>query len=283
MSEVRYATFDPEGFAVGGGLLDDADVLLKEVGFQVYDYNGKGKETTALRVVMEDGEGKVHEQYYSVGDPSKFAASDDGSKILLTGTAASINAKSNFAQFAKSLIDSGVNRALLQTDDIRVIAGMRLHVNAVAQKDKDGKVVKNDGGFDRTLLLATKLIALPGEKPTTKAGAKATKPAAGAPATSKTAAPAAAAAEVSEEVADKAVRYIALVATKQGGTVPRSKVSALVFQAAMQAKDADKAALPKLAFDPEFLTNNSGRPVIEGDNQFFYEYDAATQVISAAA
>lgn len=272
MSETRYATFDPEGFAVGTGLLDDADVVLKEVGFQHFDYNGKGKATTALRVLMEDAEGKSHEQYYSVGDPQKFAPSDDGSKVLLTGTATGINSASNFAQFAKSLINAGVPRTLLQTDDIRVIAGLKIHVNAVAQKGKDGAVQKNDAGYDRTLLLATKLIALPGEKPAAgkgKAGSKAT------------AAPAAAEAP-SEAIADKVVQYVAQVAKASGGSVARSKVSALVFQAAMKAKDADKTALPKLAFDPDFLVANSGRGVQSGDEFFAYEYDAATQTIKDA-
>lgn len=280
MSEVRYATFDPNGFSVGGGLLDDADVAIKSAEFRHFTYPGSDKTTTALVLNLEDAEGKLHEQPYSVGDPDKFAPSDDGGKVLLTGTAAAINAKSNFAQFVTSLINAGVSVTLLQTDNIRVIEGMRIHVNAVAQKDKDGKIVKNAKGFDRTVLLASKLISLPGEAP--KAAPKAAgKKAAGAPAAATTSAPAASAA--SPEVADKAVRYITLVATAQGGEVPRSKVSALVFQKAMQDKDADKGALPKLAFDPTFLTENSGRPVQEGDVLYAYEYDEKTQVIKVAA
>src|SRR5437868_4688184 len=141
-SEVRYATFDPEGFAVGGGLLDDADVLIKSARFQHFTYPGSDKTTTALMLILEDAEGKAHEQPYSVGDTDKFAPSDDGKKVLLTGTATSINAKSNFAQFAKSLIDAGVPRTFLQTDDIGVLDGMRIHVIGVAQKDKEGKVIK---------------------------------------------------------------------------------------------------------------------------------------------
>jgi hypothetical protein len=286
MSEVRYATFDPEGFAVGGGLLDDADVLVKSARFQHFTYPS-GEVTTALMAILEDAESKVHEQVYSVGDPEKFAPSEDGSKVLLTGTANSINAKSNFAQFVKSLIDSGVPRTLFQTDNIGVLDGLRIHVVGVAQKDKDGKVIKNAKGFDRTLLLASKLIALPGEKPAAApktAAPKATKAATGAPATAS--APAApAAGPVSQEIADKAVQYIAQVAVKQGGSVPRAKVSALVFQAAMVAKDTDKASLPKLAFDPDFLAANSGRPVeaAGGEGYYSFEYDAASQVIKDAS
>ncbi len=285
MSEARYATFDPEQFAVGGGLLDDADVIIKSARFAHFTYPGSGKTTTALVVTFEDAEGKAHEQVYSIGDTDKFAPSEDGSKVLLTGTATSINAKSNFAQFAKSLIDAGVNRTLLQTDDIRVIDGMRLHVLGVSQKDKDGKAIKNEKGFDRTLLLASKLLALPGEKVTAKPAAKTTKPAAtGAPATAKATATAPAAGEPpSQEVADKAVQFISQAVVKAGGTVKRSSISPLVFQAAMIAKDPNKQSLPKLAFDPAFLAANSGRPVQDGDNFYAYEYDEATQEIKAAA
>lgn len=290
MSEVRYATFDPEAFAVGGGLLDDADVLVKSARFQHFSYPGSNEVTTALMTILEDAEGKIHEQPYSVGNPEKFAPSEDGSKVLLTGTANSINAKSNFAQFVKSLIDAGVPRTLFQTDDIRVLDGLRVHVVAVAQKDKDGKTIKNAKGFDRTVLLASKLIALPGEKPTAAAkttAPKGTKAATGAPATAKAPAAPAAGVEVTQEIADKAVGYIAQVAAKQGGTVARSKVSALVFQLAMQAKDSDKASLPKLAFDKDFLAANSERAVestvanVEG--YFAFEYDAATETIKDAS
>lgn len=275
MSEARYATFDPENFAVGTGLLDDADVLIKSAKFAPFTYPGTATTTLALILVLEDAEGKEHEQPYSVGDLDKFAASDDGSKILLTGNATQINAKSNFAQFIKSLIDSGVPRTRFQTDNIAHIVGTRVHVNAMAQKDKEGKEAKNAKGFTRTILLATKLIALPGEKPAAGTKATGTK-ATTKPAASQTDAP-------SEEITDKVVGYVAQVAAAAGGTLPRSKVSALVFQAAMKAKDADKAVLPKLAFDPEFLTANSGRGVQVGDVYTAFEYDAATQVITAAA
>lgn len=280
MSEVRYATFDPTSF-VQGGLLDDADVRIADAGFQVWNYNGGGKDTTALRVAFEDAEGKTHEQFYSVGDPERFSPSDDGSKILLTGTATSINAGSNFAQFVKSLIDAGVPVSFFQTDDIKKLVDLRIHVNRVNQKERAGINNTRDNGQARTILLATKLISLPGQKP---AGGGATKAAATKTGATKTSAPAAApAVEVSEELADKVVRYLSTVAGEQGGSVPRAKVSTLVFQAAMKAKDAAKQDVMKLAFDESFLTANSGRPVTEGDEVFAFEYDSAAKVINKAA
>jgi hypothetical protein len=276
MSEVRYASFNPEAFVQGGTLLDDADVIVRNPRITHFTYPGGKSTTTALVLEFEDAESKKHEQPYSIGQPEKFAPSDDGSKVLLTGTATAINKSSNFAQFIASLINSGVPVSLFQTDDIKAIDGLRIHVNAVAQKDKSGNVVKNDKGYDRTVLLATKLIALPGEKPKS-GGAKATagsKPAA---------APAQAAAEVSDELADKAVRYLSTIAGEQGGSVPRAKVSTLVFQAAMKAKDDAKQQLMKVVFDEGFLKANSGRPVVDGDTAYAFEYDEASKVISKAA
>lgn len=286
MSEVQYASFDPETFVAGGGLLDDADVIVRNPRFASFTYPGTSSTTTALMTDLEDAEGKLHEQPYSVGDPQKFAASEDGQKVLLTGTATSINAKSNFAEFAKSLVNAGVPRTLLQqasVEGVKVLDGLRIHVVAQVQKDKSGNAIKNSKGYDRTLLLATKLIALPGEQP--KANQAASKPAAGAPKATKTAAaaPAVASAPVSEELADKAVQYITQVAGEQGGSVARAKVSTLVFQAAMKTKDADKQRLTSLSFDEGFLTANSGRPVQSGDVMVAFEYDAATKVISKAA
>lgn len=277
MSEVRYATLDPETFA-SSAFLDDADVIVQNPRFGQFNYPG-GAVTTALLAEFEDAEGKKHEQVYSIGDPQKFAASDDGSKVLLTGTASAIPSKSNFAEFAKSLINSGVPRELLQTDSISAIAGLRIHVRATPQKDAQGNVKKNDKGYDRTILLATAVIALPGASPK---GAKA--PAAAKPAAGAKAAPAAAAtAPVSEELADKAVRFLSVVVREAGGSMPRAKVSTAVFQAAMKAKDNDKQALMKVVFEESFLTENSGRPVVEGESMFSFEYDAATKVITSAA
>lgn len=278
MSEVRYASFDPETFVGGAGLFDDGDVIVRNPRIQQFTFPGEKSFTaTALVAEFEDAEGKLHEnQVYAIGDTDKFAASDDGTKVLLIGTAKNIHPKSSFAQFVTSLINSSVPKSLFQTDNIKVLDGLRIHVTAVPLKDKNDKVLKNAKGYDRTILLATKLIALPGQAP---AGAKATKATAGTKAAPATAP----AAEVSDDLADKAVRYLSVIAGEQGGSVARAKVSTLVFQAAMKAKDDAKQALMKVVFDEGFLTANSGRPVVEGDTAFAFEYDAATKVISKAA
>jgi len=284
MSEVRYATFDPETFVAREGLLDDADVIVRNPRFGHFTYPGTSTTTTALIVDLEDGEAKLHNQPYSVGQPDKFSPSDDGAKVLLTGTATSIDPKSNFALFVKSIINSGVPAKFFQTDDIKGIEGLRIHVKAQVQKDRDGNAIKNTKGYDRTVLLATKLIALPGQAPAAgapAAGAKVSAPA-GAKAPKAPAAPAAAA-EVSDELRDKVIRYVAQVADAQGGTVLRSKVSTLSYQAAMKANDADKQAVMKLSFDESFLTDNTGRMVEADGKSYAFEYDAAAKSINRIA
>jgi hypothetical protein len=277
MSEIRALSFNPND-AVAGGLLDDADVLIKEARICLWDYNGKANTTCAIRVAFVDGEDKQHEQYYSVGAPDRYVPSEDGRQVLPVAGATGLNTNSNAFRFIKSLVDSGVPADFIATD-IGKLDGMRVHVKQFAQEKRAGLNQPQDDK-NRTSLLVTKLIAMPGEKPkggTTKA-ATASKPATGAPAS----APATTNAP-SAEVADKAVIYIAQVLAANGGSVSRAKISQLVFQAANAAKDGDKQALTKIVYDEKFLNDNAGRPVASGDEMVSFNYDAANKTLSAAA
>lgn len=244
MSEVRTASLNPND-AVQGGLLDDADVVIREARFTLWNYNGAAKDTTALRVSMEDADGKQHEQYYSAGDPERFVPSDDGRKLYLTGTATALNASSNVVQFLKSLIDAGFPAAGL-TDDIGAIDGLKAHVNRVTQQKRSFQGAAPDNGRERTILLVTKVIAMPGEKPK-KGGAKAATVSV-APAVS-----AANGSEVSDEIADAAAQYLLEILAENGGSIERQKVSQLAFQKALKAKDARKSEITKAVFNEQFL------------------------------
>lgn len=266
-TQAQALSFNPND-AVQGGLLDAADVIVRAARICMWDYNGKAKATTAIRVQFEDGDGKLHEQYYSIGDPERYVPSEDGTQVLPTNGATGLNTSSNGYQFMKSLVDSGVPADFVTTD-ISKIDGIKLHVQQVAQPKRAGLSDQKD----RTILLATKLIALPGQSPV-KGGSKGS---------ANATAPAAAAASVSGDVADKAIIYISQVLAANGGTVPRAKVSQLVFQAANTAKDSDKAALTKIVYDEKFLAENSGRPVENGTDVVAFEYDAASKTLKAAA
>jgi hypothetical protein len=274
MSEaLRTASLNPDD-AVQGGLLDDADVEIVGARFDIFTYS-TGQTGVGAIINFRDAEEKIHEQFYSAGQSDRYVPSDDKTKLLLTGTATGLNQSSNLVAYLSSLVNAGVPKPFF-SDSIGVMVGMKLHVNRVNQP---GRAVlagseSAEGGRPKTILLATKLLSMPGEK-TGKAATKATAKA------TPGAAPVAASAEVSTELSDKAVQYIFRVSEKP---VLRQKISTLVFQAANTAKDADKQALTKIVFDESWLTANSGRPVEDADNGVVaFDYDAATKTLSRAA
>lgn len=284
MSETpRIAAFGQEDdFVTSSGLLDDADVTILSARFGHFTYPGGDTTTTALIVSVEDQDGKKHEQTYSVGDPEKFTPSEDGSQVFLQGSATKINSASNFATFITSLVNAGVDRNLFSTGNITVLDGMKLHVLAQPQKDRSGKEVKNAKGYTRTILLASKLLALPGAAPAKAAS----KPAAGAPkaAAGKKAAATTAAPEVSETVADKVVLYVAKAAAgEKDGSIARMKVATPVFRLTNAAADPDRLEIAKLSPNKEVLKANSGRPVFDGEEAYSFEYDEASDTIKVAA
>src|SRR3990167_1802900 len=202
MSETRTASLNPAD-AVQGGFLDDADVIIEGASFAIWDYNGKGKATTALRVAYKDGDDKLHEQYYSAGSPERYVPSDDGKKLLLTGTATGLSNQSNLVKYLTALVNAGFPVDKLG-DDVSGLVGLRAHVNAVSQPRTN---MQNEGDKDRTILLVTKIIALPGQKP----GGGVSKAAGGAGKTAAAkAVPAAAAASAptDDEVAERVIGYI---------------------------------------------------------------------------
>ncbi len=275
MTESRVASLNPTD-AIQGGLLDDVDVIVESARFTMWDYNGKAKTVTALRVQYKDGEDKLHEQYYSCGDPERFVPSDDGKKLLLTGTATALNTTSNVVLYLSSLINAGFPSAKL-VDDITTIEGLRAHVQRVTQAKRAGITQADDK--ERSLLLVTKILALPGEA--VKGGTvKAAKPKATAAAVA--AAPAVAALAPGSDLAPKTIEYVVAAAQGAGGNISRQAISQKVFQLAMGAKDPDKATVCKLAFDEAFLTANSGpRFTDDGTPIASFEYDGASKTISA--
>lgn len=258
MSEQRIASLNPADF-IEGGLLDDADVIVKEARFALWDYNGQAKQTAALRVVFVDGEDKTHEQYYSAGDPERYVPSDDGCSLIITGTSSGLNKTSNAALFITSLVNADAKVGeLLAGGNISKIDGLRAHVNRVAQQKRAG-LAGSDDGKNRTILLVTKIIALPGQKPSGAKKGGAPTPAA----TASKAAPAAGGGDASE-LDGKAAGYLLQILAERGGSVAKKEVPTLVFQAANNAKDPDKAKLTTLVFKKEFLDAHP-EFAVEGD------------------
>jgi hypothetical protein len=280
MSEMRTASLNPND-AVQGGLLSDADIIIDSALFTLFDYNGTQAPSPALRVQFKDGDDKLHEQHYSAGKSENFVPSEDGRKLLLTGTATALNTGSNVYKFLKSLVDSGFPIEKLM-DDIGVIVGTRAHVIQVANPAERGEQKLDKNGRPKTTLLVTKILALPGEK-VAKAKAAAPKVAvtAGKPATTVTPA-GTLTAPASDDTVSKTVGYVITALQAAGGPISRQAISQKVFMIANSAKDADKAGVCKLAFEEGFLSGNSGSPIQAGEDLVAFEYDAETKMIKLA-
>ena len=69
----------------GGGFLNDVVADWVDPVWQIHDYNGKAKATTALCVTFHPEEGDITEQFFSAGSPDRLAPSSDGKTPAGTG------------------------------------------------------------------------------------------------------------------------------------------------------------------------------------------------------
>lgn len=244
---------------VTGGLVDDIDVTLSSVRFVLYDYDGKVAEAVlALHVKMTDDDGTEYDQYYSAGDSKFFVPSKDGSMAMPVGSRTALSSSSNAAQFLISLVNAGFPQEQMEAD-VTIFETMKVHVNRVAQPKRSG-IIKNAGDNERekTVLIVTRIIAMPGEEPVKKGGAKAgtttkaagsTKPAAGKAAATKAAAPAASDDDLSAALTEVVTTALA----EAGGTVTKKDITGIVFRAMKDHPGRNQAV--KLVHTDDFLSS----------------------------
>ncbi len=171
----KAASFRPESFKEGGGLLDNADVRWDKLRFVMYDYNGNtddGLPKPTLLIVMTDkADGKEYEQYFSVG--AKGEPSEDGKQLLGTD----INKTSKVGILLLSLFDAGFPPEKLD-DDITVLEGLECHMVQVDAPERKGLIQREraDGKqFKKTNLVVDAIHKLPWEKKGGTTSATATK------------------------------------------------------------------------------------------------------------
>lgn len=174
--------FSPESFVEGGGLLDDVDVLFKQVRVKNWDYNGKvAVPVPALELTMEvEGVEGDHVQYYSIGKNTDWQPSEDGCSIVAVGKATGITSSSNAAIFIKSMVDAGFPANKIE-DDVRCFENMKAHMTRIpAPKGRTSSATPREDGktYEQTVLVVGSIISLPWEnkgktaakgKPTTAA------------------------------------------------------------------------------------------------------------------
>lgn len=162
--------------AVESSKFDDVDVVLKSVRTCFFDYNGKiaAPGAPAIEVEFENvSDQSTFKEHYTAGDAAKLVPSSDGRRfepVITDGgsSPAGLGKNSNAMQLITSILNAGFPEDRL-TDEVTPFTGLKAHMNRVTQNS--AKNSKDKGAQDRTVLVVTKIHALPGEKGAS-AGAK---------------------------------------------------------------------------------------------------------------
>ena len=235
----KGATFNPDSFTEGGGLLDNVDVTWEEVTFELWDYDGKiPTPTPAMRVKMrvEDVEEPV-DQYFSAGNPQDWTPSKDGTKLVAIGKATGINKNSNLGILMTSLLEAKFPADKMEGDDCTVFEGLKCHMIRVKAPERKGlaPTVRADGKvFDKTNLVVDHIIKLPWEKGT-GASTKGKKE------------------EEGDDVEGKTIGVIQSILESNPKGVNKKKLAQLVLQE--MKEDPDRNAALKLAYSDKFLSD----------------------------
>lgn len=242
----RAASFNPDTFAEGGGLLDNVDVTWKELNAEMWDYNGTIPDAVpAVKITMEveDVEGD-QEQYFSCGSAKDWEPSKDGKRLVSVGKASGINKTSNLGILLMSLIEAKFPKDKMDTDDLTVFEGLKCHMIRMKEPERKGLVrtPRADGKvYEKTNLVVDHIIRLPweGGKGSKSIASKST----GKAGKGKTTA--------DDDVEIKAIGLITTILESNPKGVDKKKLAQLILQEAKG--DPDRNAILKLAYNDSFL------------------------------
>lgn len=140
MAEKRKgASLNPKNF-ITGGLLDDVDVTLKNVKFEMFDYAGTSDPAPALGIDLvtgdeEQGE-KPYRNHWSVGGADMWAPSEDGMEVVPIGKDLFPRKSSNLFFLVTTLLEAGVPESVLESGRVDFLEGLKVHI---VRKEPPGK------------------------------------------------------------------------------------------------------------------------------------------------
>ncbi len=235
----QTAGLKPSEFVEGGGLVSDVDVVLADVKFVLWDYNGRVPvPNPAIMAKMVEDEGTEHVQYWSAGQSKDWMPSEDGRRLVAVGSGSGLNSGSNAGILLTSIVNAGFPEDKIG-DDITVFQGTKCHVvrtaapkrNIVKEPRADGRV------YEDTVLTVSKIISLPWEKKGVVAKGVGK--------------PQAASGGDGDELNTKAVGLVMEILAGEGKPVPKQQLVTRVFQAAKS--DPDRNKLVQLVHSDQFL------------------------------
>ncbi len=231
-----------------GGLLDDADVDIKEAAFVLWDYQGQAPQGPALGINFVDADGKEHDQYYSAGKINFFVPSEDGESLIPVGDKQGIQRTCNAAAFLLSLVNARFPKEKLDDGKISVLVGANVHVHRQAQPKRSGLAQQpRADGREATILLVDKINRLPWEKASPKgvgSAAKTTKPATAPTPPSES--------EASGDEVENELNELIVGLLAEEGTIPKAKLAGLVSKA-VDKDNPNRKSMVSLVFRDAFL------------------------------
>lgn len=251
----------PSTFTAGGSLIDDVDATVIRARFEMFDYGGKSDSVPSptLMLILKDKEDVEHTQYYSAGDASRFAPSEDnnadlnGINLVPLGDNSAMNGGCNAALLLNSLVQAGFPEDKLDSGDSRVLEGLVGHWNRVPQP-KRSNLPKKEGQREAMILICSSIISLPGEakpKPNAvKSGATATK--------NTPAAAALGATTVSDDLKDEfTMELVGLFATEGVTSMKKVDVTKKLF-GSIDKTNSNKSKLMSMATKDDVLKSLEG-------------------------
>ena len=254
MTTQRYASLKPSDMTEGGGLLNDLNLKWTNVGFVLWNYNGKAPTNSpALKVTLVDEDGDESEQYWSAGDVKNWVPSPDGKRLQSVSSVEKQNISTNMGILVKSLVDSGFDQDLI-VDDVSIFEGLVAHMIQVPAPKRGGTMARApraDGRtFEATILVVDSIVTMPGEKRAARRGATGVR----IPAASTKTAPAAASDRALEATA---VNTLKKILEDNLGTHPdgllKAELPRLVFDK-LRANKELRNSVTTMVNDDDFLT-----------------------------
>ncbi len=265
----RTASLKPSEMSEGGGLLNDVNLKWANVGFVLWDYNGKTPtKSPALKITLVDEDGEESEQYWSAGDAKNWVPSPDGKRLQAVSSVEKQNISTNMGILIKSLVDSGFDESLIK-DDVSIFEGLVAHMIQVPAPKRGGTVVRApraDGRtFEPTIMVVDRIVTMPGEKRAARRGVASTRTSAASTSTTVASAPAS-----DGQLATTAIAILKKILEDNLGAHPDGLLKAELPRLVFNELRADKVlrnSVTTLANDDDFLAGGGG----EGEKQV-WEY-----------
>jgi hypothetical protein len=263
-------SFSPDDFQEGG-LLDDKDVTITDAAIVSFDFRGHvDPPVCCLMIEMTpdadpdaDTEVTPRQEYYTIGELSKFTPSADGKYYLAVRPGTHMGKRTKAALFLRKIREVGFEMArLAPPNGIKGLVGVRAHVNNFTTEKFMGRDGKEAGG--KPIVLVTKLLETGAPTPAANAQAATTRKSRGGAKAATTDAPAATATAPTAtapttapagggpnlEVEVRATEIILGLLAEKGGSVSKTQVSTEMFKQIPAAEKSLRNAAIALVVSP---------------------------------